>query len=252
MPVASPESEIISEVDLQSLHLEFARTQDPRIAKQLISQYEGIAHSISRSMARRPSEKEDVEQTAMFALFKALQRFDPRRGVRFSTFAWRTVEGEVKRYFRDNTTLVHIPRPLQERVQYVARGIDDLTHELGRPPSIPEISKRLCLLEDEVIEAVEAQRARSTRSIDHSWDEGSEPFLDGFPSSSGSHEFADTRQDLHKALMRLPEKERTIVFLRFFEDMSQTQIAAHLGISQMHVSRLLSRACTRLRSLSSQ
>jgi RNA polymerase sigma-B factor len=234
--------------ELMDLHRLYVANRDPRLAEQLLHRYRGIAYTLAHRMSKRAADKDDVEQTALFALFKALQRFDPDREVSFSTFAWRTVEGEVKRYFRDTTNVVHVPRPLQERAAYVEHGVDELTSRIGRTPSIAEIAQHLLLLEDEVVEAMEAMHARRPGTIEHH-DDGTDEDLRGTTLSvlEPAFETSDVRGALAAGLKHLPERQRIVVYLRFYCELSQTEIGERLGISQMHVSRLLTRALAMLR-----
>lgn len=245
---SSPAAVFTTDFDL---HRKYLVTKDPAVAAQLVDHYRGLAYSLARRMSKRTADREDVEQTALFALFKAVQRFDPDRGVNFSTFAWRTVEGEIKRFFRDTSQSIHVPRAMQERASYVAAGIDELTNILHRTPSMQEIAQHLLLLDDEVVEAMEALQSRNVGTIQHHDRGNAEEETRNAVLAFEDVEFdrCDTRRALADAMQRLPEKQRAVIYLRFFEDLSQTEIGERLNISQMHVSRLLSRACSRLREL---
>ena len=194
---------------------------------------------------------EDLEQVAAMALVKAVDRFDPERGVRFATFASVTIVGELKRHFRDTGWAVRVPRRLQELSLRVTAIVRELSQELGRSPTVAEIAGRAGVAEDDVLEAMDAAEAYSTSSLDAPApgdDEGgprSDPGED-----DDSYELIEAWVTVADELRALPARERRILYLRFMRDMSQSEIAADIGISQMHVSRLLSKTLARLREAS--
>ncbi|MFE9427413.1 SigB/SigF/SigG family RNA polymerase sigma factor [Kitasatospora sp. NPDC006697] len=210
--------------------------------------------SLVRYVARRfntlPESQDDVLQVGAIGLIKAIDRFDPDRGAEFSTFAIPTVAGEIRRHFRDNTWAVHVPRRLQELRLALVKARDELSHRLDRAPTVPELAEHLDLPEAEVIEGLTAANARTAGSLDLSVE----------PGRSDAPSLADLLlgavQDrteqvtdlvaLKPLISALPPRSRLILSMRFTEDLTQAQIGARLGLSQMYVSRLLS---TTLRTL---
>ena len=227
------------------------RTGSTDIRDQLVAHYRPLALSIAKRTSSRPRDQDDIRQVAMIGLLHSVERFDPDRGIQFATFAWTTIGGEIKRYFRNTTSAVHVPRSLQERSQAATASVEYLTHKLGRAPTIAEIAGDVRLADDEVIEALDVSRSYSPSSIDSDPGDDNAPgyirtlsFVDqGFDSS-------DDRQILRAMLLRLPANEQEVVTLRFFGELSQSEIGLKLGFSQMHVSRLLARALARMRSYS--
>jgi RNA polymerase sigma-B factor len=246
-------TERASAAELDVLHRRYVQERDPRDCERLIESYKHLAQSLGRRMSRRLAEREDVTQVAMLGLMKAVNRFDPDRGVGFTTFAWRTIEGEVKRYFRDSSWSVHVPRSLQERSMVVARAIEDLTHECGHSPTVSDIAQHLNLTDDEVVEVLELQRACRPMSLDRPELEDDE--MRGATVQVGEDEagydLTDNRQVIGQLLRLLPDREREVVRLRFVDQLTQSEIATRIGISQMHVSRLLSKSLARLRQAQS-
>ncbi|MFD3455373.1 RNA polymerase sigma factor SigF [Streptomyces sp. NPDC058691] len=198
----------------------------------------------------RNEPMEDVVQVGTIGLINAIDRFDPERGVQFPTFAMPTVVGEIKRYFRDNVRTVHVPRRLHELWVQVSGAIEDLTVAHGRTPTTAEIADRLKLSEDEVLACLEAGRAYHATSLEAAQEggEGSPGLLDRLGYEDPALTGVEHRDLVRHLLVQLPERERRILLLRYFGNLTQSQISAELGVSQMHVSRLLSRSFARLRS----
>ncbi len=188
---------------------------------------------------------------ASLGLVKAVERFDPARGLEFTTFATPTIVGELKRHFRDKGWAVRVPRRVQELHLRVTGVIDDLQLELGRSPTVAEIAVRAGTSEDEVIEAVDAGSAYRSSSLDASRgdDEESPGLIGQLGDLDPGLARAESRAGLNPLLAELPQREQLMLFLRFYEGKTQSEIAKRLGISQMHVSRLLSRSLDRLREL---
>lgn len=208
----------------------------------LVERHMGLASHIARRSGRgRPDD--DLRQVAMLGLVKAVDRFDPDRGVAFSAYAGATIEGELKRHFRDRTWAARVPRSAKERHLDIRRATDELSHTLGRSPTIDEIAGHLGLDRDEVVAGVAAGAARAAGSLDTRIDDDAP--VDHDPVLATTDEgftLAEHRDAVARLLDRLPERERRIVELRFFEERSQSDIAERVGISQMHVSRLLRRS----------
>jgi RNA polymerase sigma-B factor len=223
----------------------FARTRDAAIRAELTEAYLPLAAALAGRFAGR-SELEDLEQAANLALVKAIDRFDPERGFEFSTFAWATISGELKRHLRDRSWGIRVPRRVQEHFLTTARAVEELHQQLGRPPTVAELSELTGLDEDQTIEALEVRELHRLPSLDapgndaSSWEPG---------QVDEAYERSDERDLLDRLIVRLPERERELLRLRFTEQLSQSDIAARIGISQMHVSRLLTATIERLRVL---
>ncbi|MBY8886864.1 RNA polymerase sigma factor SigF [Streptomyces sp. PTM05] len=197
----------------------------------------------------RNEPMEDVVQVGTIGLINAIDRFDPQRGVQFPTFAMPTVVGEIKRYFRDNVRTVHVPRRLHELWVQVSGAIEDLTVLHGRSPTTGEIAERLKLTEEEVLACLEAGRAYHATSLEAAQEgDGAPGLLDRLGYEDPELAGVEHRELVRHLLVQLPERERRILLLRYFGNLTQSQISAELGVSQMHVSRLLSRSFARLRS----
>ncbi len=193
----------------------------------------------------------DLVQVASIGLLKAIDRFDPERGVRFSTYATPTILGELKRYFRDKGWSVRVPRRLQENALLLRDLVSDLSQELGRSPTVSEISERCGLSDEEVVEAMETLNAYTGSSLDSPPDEDETAKATPAELVSDDHDTLDLVEgwaDLEPHLRSLPERERRILYLRFFKGWTQSRIAEDLDISQMHVSRLLSHTLVELRA----
>ena len=228
---------------------EFAATRDPALRDELIEAHLGLAEYLARRFANRGEPLDDLVQVASLGLVKAVERFDPARGLEFTTFATPTIVGELKRHFRDKGWAVRVPRRVQELHLRVTRVIDDLALELGRSPTVQEIAQRAGTTEDEVIEAIDAGSAYRSASLDagRSDDEESPGLLGQLGELDPELQRAERRAALSPLLADLPEREQVMLYLRFYEGMTQSEIAKRLGISQMHVSRLLSRSLQALR-----
>ncbi len=228
---------------------ELARTGSPAIRNELVESFAPLAEYFAKRYKDRGVESEDLRQVAQLALVSAVDRFDPEFGVQFSTFAGRTIDGELKKYFRDRSWAVRVPRSLQERSAPLRQVREQLSNEQSRPPTIEELAERADLSVDEVIEALDAQSAYRASSIDAG--RGDDDDEMAFSSRLGASDPGFHRTELEMALRdmvaELSERDRTIIELRFFEELSQTEIAERVGISQVHVSRLLRRSLEELR-----
>ena len=235
--------------DTSELFDQFARTGERRLRNRIVEEHMGLAIHIARRFDARAGRDDDLEQVAMVALVKAVDRFDPSMGVPFSAFAGRTIEGELKRHFRDTTWSLKVPRGAKELHLAVRRGSDELSKQLGRSPTVPEVARYLEVSEDDVIVGLSVAEARRVDSIDPPvGDEGGSADRQAALSRTevGFVDVED-RAVVEGLLAALPEREREIVRLRFYEEMSQVEIAEVVGVSQMHVSRLLRRAFEQLR-----
>ncbi|MFF1558126.1 RNA polymerase sigma factor SigF [Streptomyces sp. NPDC058279] len=197
----------------------------------------------------RNEPMEDVVQVGTIGLINAIDRFDPDRGVQFPTFAMPTVVGEIKRYFRDNVRTVHVPRRLHELWVQVNAATEDLTTLHGRTPTTPEIAERLRITEDEVLSCIEAGRSYHATSLEAAQEgDGMPGLLDRLGYEDPELAGVEHRDLVRHLLVQLPEREQRILLLRYYNNLTQSQISAELGVSQMHVSRLLARSFARLRS----
>ncbi|MEU3773548.1 RNA polymerase sigma factor SigF [Streptomyces sp. NPDC032472] len=197
----------------------------------------------------RNEPMEDVVQVGTIGLINAIDRFDPDRGVQFPTFAMPTVVGEIKRYFRDNVRTVHVPRRLHELWVQVNAATEDLTTLHGRTPTTPEIAERLRISEEEVLSCIEAGRSYHATSLEAAQEgDGLPGLLDRLGYEDPELAGVEHRDLVRHLLVQLPEREQRILLLRYYSNLTQSQISAELGVSQMHVSRLLARSFARLRS----
>jgi RNA polymerase sigma-B factor len=232
---------------LRAAFVEYARTRDEQVRNELIEAHLGLAGHLARRFAGRGEPHDDLMQVGSMALVKAVDRFDPERGVEFSTFATRTILGELKRHFRDKGWFVRAPRRIQELYLQVGQAIAVLTQELGRSPTIRETARAVGASEDDVIEALEAGQGYRSSSIDAIGPDG-ETLAERIGQDDGALAGAEDRAFLAPALELLPARQRTILQMRFVDGLTQTEIAQRVGISQMHVSRLLNRSLATLRS----
>jgi RNA polymerase sigma-B factor len=224
---------------------------DPRRAElreRLVTEHLPVAENIARRYRNRGVPHQDLAQVAAVGLMHAVDRFDPDRGADFMSFAVPTMVGEVRRHFRDSSWLVHVPRPLKERHASIASAAADLTAELGRSPTPSELAARLDMPKQEVIESILVAGAQRGTSLDEpSHEDGLASIGDRMGTEDEALAEAENRLALRPLLAALPERERTVIVLRFFHNMTQSEIAGRLGISQMHVSRLLARTLAQLR-----
>src|ERR1700716_772312 len=218
--------------------------------EQLIEQYMSLVRSLARRYSYRGEQLEDLVQIGAIGLIKAIDRFDLERGVELTTYATPNIIGEIKRHFRDKGWAVRVPRGLQELNVQLSKIVEQLTVQYGRSPTIPELAKAAGVEEEEVLEALESGRAYSSLSL--SQGSGSEDGEDLDPLESlgeveHQYEVSEDRAVLAPGFKVLDERERRILHLRFFEGLTQSQIAQQVGISQMHVSRLIRRALEKIR-----
>lgn len=226
--------------------VEFARTGDKRLRDELVEAHLGLAYQLARRFANRGETYDDLAQVASIALIKSVDRFDPDRGVEFSTFATRTVIGELKRHFRDKGWAVRAPRRIQELYLELGHVIESLSHELGRPPTVAEMSSAIGASEEAVLEALEAGQSYRTTSIDAP-DRQDSTMASRLGDLDAGYAGTEDRMMLALSLAQLSDRERTILGLRFIDGLTQSEIAARIGVSQMHVSRLLAASLTKMR-----
>ncbi len=236
--------------DLRRKFAEFAETRAPETRDELIEAHLGLAEYLARRFSNRGEPLDDLVQVASVGLLKAVDRFDPGRGVEFSTYATHTIVGELKRHFRDKGWAVRAPRRMQELYLRLGKIVSTLSQELGRSPTIPELATEAQVSEEEVLEALEAGQAYRFASLDapSPGDDDGDSMSSHLGEEDAGLVDAEHRVALSPLLEQLPRREQTILHLRFFEGMTQSEIANRLGISQMHVSRLLARSLAQLRA----
>jgi RNA polymerase sigma-B factor len=220
-----------------------------RLRDRLVTGHLPLAEHIAQRFSGRGVAKEDLIQVARVGLINAVDRFDPARGTDFLSFAVPTVMGEVRRYFRDTGWTVRVPRRLKELHLSISNASTTLSQRLGRAPAPSEIAQHLGLSENEVYEGLEAGNAYNSMSLDEvlSADTESRSLGDTLGEEDSALEGVENHEALQPLVQQLPERERKILALRFVQNLTQTQIAERIGISQMHVSRLLARTLAQLR-----
>ncbi|MFJ3724718.1 RNA polymerase sigma factor SigF [Streptomyces sp. NPDC090045] len=229
--------------------LEPGTVEHARVRGALIEANLPLVRYAAARFRSRNEPMEDVVQVGTIGLINAIDRFDPDRGVQFPTFAMPTVVGEIKRYFRDNVRTVHVPRRLHELWVQVNAATEDLTTLHGRTPTTPEIAERLRITEDEVLSCIEAGRSYHATSLEAAQEgDGMPGLLDRLGYEDPELAGVEHRDLVRHLLVQLPEREQRILLLRYYNNLTQSQISAELGVSQMHVSRLLARSFARLRS----
>ncbi|MEV7076226.1 RNA polymerase sigma factor SigF [Streptomyces sp. NPDC091972] len=209
-----------------------------------------VRFAAGRFRSRGPEEMEDIVQVGMIGLIKAIDRFELTREVEFTSFAIPYIVGEIKRFFRDTTWAVHVPRRLQEARVQLARATEELRSRLGRTPTVKELSELMSLPEAEVLEARLASNAYNSTSLDATIDgteDGEGSLADFIGADDAALELVEDFHALAPMIAELDERDRRIIHMRFVEELTQAQIGERLGVSQMHVSRLLSRTLARLR-----
>src|SRR5258708_4982486 len=236
--------------ELRALFLKYRQTRDRAIRDQLAEAHLPLATHLAKRFDRRGEPLEDLIQVASLGLLKAIDRYEPERGVEFSTFAVPTIVGELKRHFRDRAWSVRVPRRVQELHLELGAAVGELTHELHRSPTITELANRIGASIDDVLQAMDAGHAYRSASLD------APASVAGSEASALSSRLGEDdpslselveRTEIASLLATLPERERTIVVLRFFAGLTQSEIADRVGISQMQVSRLLTRTLDSLR-----
>ena len=227
----------------------YRQTRDRGLRDELVEAHVPLAQFLARRFANRGESHDDLVQVALVGLLKAVERFEPDRGLQFSTFATPTIVGELKRHFRDKGWALRVPRRVQELHLQLAKIVGQLNQELGRSPTPSEIAASAGASEEDVLEAMEAGGMYRLASIDGPTaqsDDGSE-LARVLGDEEPDFERVEQQAELSDLLGALPEREQRIVYLRFFEGLTQSEIADRVGISQMHVSRLLTRSLESLR-----
>jgi RNA polymerase sigma-B factor len=224
---------------------EYRRTGDRRLRDQLVEAHVGLAYSIARRFENRGEELDDLRQVALMALVQAVERFDPSLGNAFTTFAAPTITGTLKRHLRDRTWLIRPPRSLNERMLAVALAEERLTSALRRPPTLDEIAREGGWTQQQVEEAtsvLRTHRLRASRAID-------DPEVGRVEACESENGAVEDGVTLRTLVEQLPARRRRVVELRYISDLTQIEIARRLGVSQMHVSRMLAKSSAELRAL---
>jgi RNA polymerase sigma-B factor len=234
--------------DRPDVHAEYERLRDELVVTHL-----NLARFLAVKFSNRGEPLDDLVQVGTVGLLKAIDRFDVERGVEFTTYATPTIVGEIKRYFRDKGWAVKVPRRLQELNLAVNRNSDKLAIDLGRSPTVAELAERLHATEEEILEAQELGQAYNLLSLDSEVsgdsDKKSQTLADTVGANDAGLELLEDRANLERAFEVLSGRERVIIYLRFYESVSQTEIAKRLNVSQMHVSRLQAKALEKLRAI---
>jgi RNA polymerase sigma-B factor len=234
--------------DVDPRFAEFRKTGNRTIRNELIEEHRWLAVHCARRFAHKGEPIDDLVQVAMLGMLKAVERFDPGYGVVFTTFAVPTIVGELRRHFRDKTWTVHVPRRAKELYQTVSGVIDELGHILGRSPTVPEIAKHAGVTVEEALEALEVSGCyRGVPLAPPSDDDTADAITLGHDDPGFSA--AEARVTISSLIKVLPsERERRIIKLRFVDGLTQSQIAAEVGVSQVQVSRLLRGSLAKMRS----
>ncbi len=241
------------EPSTEELLRRYSDQPDPVLLEEIVRRFEPLARSVARRYHSRGEPLEDLTQVAMVGLLKAINRFDPTRGYAFTSYATPTMLGELKRYFRDSGWAIHVPRGVKERALELASVTDQLSARLGRSPSLPELAEALHATEEQTLEAVEAYHARHTTPLEHGPDDeetGAPQLAQVLGAEDERLEQAEYLTMIAKGVETLSESDRLILYLRFGRDLTQSEIAARIGTSQMQVSRLLRSAIEKIRRVS--
>ena len=250
IPTAAP-----VQPDNAELFERWCEHRDPRARDELIERFLPLARTLARRYIRTSEPYDDLVQVASLGLVNAVNRYDPSRGHAFTSFAVPTILGELRRHFRDTGWAVHVPRGLQERSRKINEAQQLLTTRSGRPPTVAQLSEYLELTPEEVLdglhagEAYDAVSLNATRPSDE--DDG-DSYLDSLGEEDHSLGLVDGAATIFAAAKQLPERERQILLMRFAKDLTQTEIAEQIGVSQMQISRLLRKSLRRLRELTDE
>ena len=246
------ESLTIIQTESAELFMRWQKHHDQRARDELVERFLPLARKLARRYAGAREPFDDLVQVASLGLVKAVDRFDVSRGTAFSSFAVPTILGELKRYFRDLGWSVHVPRGAQEQALKVEEAQQLLTSKTGHPPTVDELAQYLELSVEDVLDALETAGAHHSTSLDAPRDDvdgESTTLAEAFGEEDRRYEFVDASVTIAAAARELSTRERRVLALRFVQDMTQTQIADEIGVSQMQVSRILRRALARLREM---
>lgn len=238
------------------LFAELRETRNARLRDHLIERHEGLVRHVARVYTGSGESYEDIVSVGHVGLVNAVDRFDPERGTKFATFAVPTIKGEIRRYFRDRTWGIRVPRRIQELSLKARRAVEAITQQHGRSPTYLELATQLGCSEEEVIEAMEVGRQYDLLSIDTGGtdEDGDEGLATVDRAGVTDHDLESIgdRDEIAWALAQLPARQRMVIMLRYYTDLSQQEVGERLGISQMHVSRLQQKALQRLHRIISK
>jgi RNA polymerase sigma-B factor len=237
--------------DDQEVDALFGRMPDPGARAELTERFVPFAEYLARRFSGRGESIDDLNQVAMIGLLNAIDRFDPSREVKFSTYAAATIVGELKRHFRDKGWALRVPRRLQELAVRVNGALPELSQQLGRSPTIPELASHLDVSTDDIAEAMDAVQAYSTTSLDTPAGEEAKAPIEWVGQDDPSIELLDEWSSIAPAVAELSPRDRRVLYLRFFRGLTQSEIADDVGVSQMHVSRILTQTLDKLRRAAS-
>jgi RNA polymerase sigma-B factor len=247
-PSPGPEEQLVGE---RRLLERYAADRSPTVREELVDRFMPLARRLAARYAGGAEPFDDLVQVASVGLVKAIDRFDPARGTAFSTFAVPTILGELKRHFRDRGWSVHVPRDVQERILKVERAMAELPAKLGHSPTVGEIGQRIEATDEEVLEAMHAAQGHHAVSLDatSSTGDGDEPgpLRDRIGEEDLAFDTVEYGEAIGPVLEEISDRDRKVLHLRFVEDMTQSEIAERVGVSQMHVSRILRSAVQQLR-----
>jgi RNA polymerase sigma-B factor len=222
-----------------------------RAREELVRRFLPLARQLARRYQRGHEPIDDLVQVASLGLVKAIDRYDLERGNAFSSYAVPTILGELKRYFRDHGWAVHVPRGMQEQIMKVNNAMDRMSRALGRAPTPAELSEETGLPTEDVLEAIEASAAYEASSLDapRASDPDAASYADSVGADDEAYEQVEYLQTIEPTMRAMSERDRLVLKLRFEDDLTQSEIAERIGVSQMHVSRLIRRALARLRTV---
>jgi RNA polymerase sigma-B factor len=248
LPSPGPDEQLAGE---RALLRRYAKEGSPMVREELVERFMPLARRLASRYAGGAEPFDDLVQVASVGLVKAIDRFDPERGTAFSTFAVPTILGELKRHFRDRGWSVHVPRDVQERILKVERATAELPARLGRAPTVADIAEKLEVTDEEVLEAMHASQGHHAISLDASSTlaDGDDPapLSERIGKADLGFDTVEYGAAIAPALDEISERDRKVLHLRFVEDMTQSEIADRIGVSQMHVSRILRATLDRLR-----
>jgi len=229
----------------------YHETGDTRARDELCARFMPLARQLARRYQRGNEPLDDLVQVASLGLIKAIDRYSLERGTAFSSYAVPTILGELKRYFRDVGWAVHVPRGMQERIMQVNSTVETLSRRLGRSPTPAEVGKEIGASPEDVLEAMEASVAYEASSLDAPRTNAadSDSYAESIGADDDAYEQIEYMQTIAPTMRALPERDRLVLKLRFEDDLTQSEIADRIGVSQMHVSRLIRRALARLRTV---
>jgi len=248
-----PVGEPVSAADSQELFQRWRQGRDREARDELIGRFLPLARKLARRYVQSSEPYDDLVQVASLGLVKAVERFDPGRGFAFTSFAVPTIVGELKRYFRDTGWAIHVDRGAQERARKINEARQAISARTGRPPRVDELAQYLELSEEEVLDGLQVAEAYGTVSLDAPVaGEEDASRIDAIGDEDERLGLIDDQTTIFAAAKHLPQREREILYLRFGEDLTQSEIAERVGVSQMQVSRLLRRSLHRLRQLTGE